>query len=60
MPGVEARDAYDEEIPIYVYTLYTQEQLDEMNKPSIDQRVADLEQQLAAYEVAYMEGVNAA
>ena len=38
VPGVEAKDAWDEKIPIYIYIPYTQEELDEMeaerNKPT--------------------------
>lgn len=62
--GVEARAAWDEEIPIQIYVPYTQEQLDaieaEKNKPTQEQRIAALEAQLAAYEAAYAEGVNEA
>ena len=64
VPGVEAKDAWDEEIPIHIYILYTQEELDAMeaekNKPTTEQRIAALEEQLAAYEAAYAEGVNEA
>jgi hypothetical protein len=64
VPGVEAKDAWDEEIPIQIYVLYTQEELDAMeaekNKPTTEQRIAALEAQLAAYEAAYTEGVNEA
>ena len=45
--GVEAQAAWDEEIPIQIYVPYTQEELDRMeaerNKPSTDERVAQLE-----------------
>lgn len=62
--GVEAKDAWDETIPIYIYILYTEEELAEIeaekNKPTIDQRVTDIEQQLLSYEAAYLEGVNEA
>lgn len=64
VPGVEAKDAWDEKIPIYIYIPYTEEELaaieEEKNKPSIDDRVTTIEQQLASYEAAYMEGVNEA
>lgn len=64
VPGVEAKDAWDEKIPIYIYIPYTEEELaaieEEKNKPSIDDRVTTIEQQLASYESAYMEGVNEA
>lgn len=64
VPGVEAKDAWDEEIPIQIYIPYTQEELDAMeaekNKPTTEQRITALETQLAAYEAAYTEGVNEA
>ncbi len=64
VPGVEAKEAWDEEIPIQIYVPYTQEELDRMeeekNKPTQEQRIAALEAQLAAYEAAYTEGVNEA
>ena len=47
--GVEAQEAWDEEIPIYIYTPYTQEELDEMNKPSDAERIKQIEQALAAF-----------
>ena len=47
VPGVEAQPAWDEEIPIQIYHLYTQEELDRMeeekNKPSQEYRIAQLE-----------------
>lgn len=47
VPGVEAKPAWDEEIPIQIYHLYTQEELDKMeeerNKPSQEDRIARLE-----------------
>lgn len=47
VPGVEAKHAWDEEIPIQIYHLYTQEELDKMeeerNKPSQEDRIAQLE-----------------
>ena len=49
VPGVEARDAWDEEIAIQVYTPYTQEELDRMeaerNKPTTGERLAALEEE---------------
>lgn len=49
VPGVEARDAWDEEIAIQVYTPYTQEELDRMeaerNKPTTEERLAALEEE---------------
>lgn len=62
VPGVEAKEAWDEKIPIYIYIPYTDEELaaieEEKNKPSIDDRVSTIEKQLASYEAAYMEGVQ--
>lgn len=47
VPSVEAQPAWDEEIPIQIYHLYTQEELDRMeeekNKPSQEDRIAQLE-----------------
>lgn len=64
VPGIMAQKAWVEEVPIRVYIPYTQEELDaieaEKNKPTDEQRIAALEQQLAAYEAAYREGVNEA
>lgn len=55
IPGVEAREAWDEEIPIHIYVLYTQEELDAMeaekNKPTAEQRIAALEEELAAAKI---------
>lgn len=49
--GIEAKDAWDEEIQIYVYTPYTQEELDdieaEKNMPSMEERLAQLEEENA-------------
>ena len=49
VPGVEAQAAWDEEIPIQIYVRYTQEELDRMeaerNKPTTEERVAQLEEQ---------------
>ena len=64
VPGVEAQDAWDEEIPIQIYHPYTQEELEaieaEKNKPTQEERIAALEAQLASYEAAYALGVNEA
>jgi len=64
VPGVAAQEAWEEEIPIYIYIPYTQAELDaieaEKNKPSLEEEVASLKAQLAAYEAAYREGVNEA
>lgn len=47
VPGVEAKAAWDEEIPIQIYVTYTQEELDrieaERNNPTTEQRVELLE-----------------
>ena len=49
VPGVEAKAAWDEDIPIHIYVPYTQEELDRMeaerNKPTTDERIAQLEAQ---------------
>ena len=47
VPGVEAKAAWDEDIPIQIYVLYTQEELDRMeaerNKPTDTERISQLE-----------------
>lgn len=47
VPGVEAKDAWDEEIPIQIYHPYTEEELaqreEEASRPSMESRVAALE-----------------
>ena len=49
VPGVEARDAWDEEIAIQIYTPYTAEELAQMeadrNKPTKEERLAALEEE---------------
>ena len=54
VPGVEAKEAWDEEIQIQIYVPYTQEQLDRMeeerNKPTQEERITALEQALTAIE----------
>lgn len=49
VPGVQAREAYDEEITIQIYVPYTQEELDRMeaerNKPTTEERIQQLEAQ---------------
>ena len=49
VPGVEAREAWDEEIAIQIYTPYTQEELDRMeadrNRPTTEDRLAALEEE---------------
>ena len=49
VPGVQSREAWDEEIEIQIYHPYTQEELDaieaERNKPTQDERIAALEAQ---------------
>lgn len=50
VPGVQAQEAWDEEIPIHVYIPYTPEELaameEERNKPTPDERLAALEEAL--------------
>ena len=49
--GVEAVEAWDEEIPISIYIPYTQEELDaieaEKNKPTTEERLEQLEKENA-------------
>lgn len=49
VPGAFAQDAWDEEIPIYVYIPYTQEELAAMeaerNRPTMEERIVQLESQ---------------
>lgn len=49
VPGVEAKAAWNEEIPIQIYIPYTQEELDRMeaerNKPTMEDRLAALEEE---------------
>lgn len=51
VPGVEAHDAWDEEIPIQIYVPYTHEELDRMeeekNKPTQEERIVALEEENA-------------
>lgn len=50
VPGVEAQEAWDEEIPIQIYHPYTPEELEaieaERNKPTYDERLAAMEEQI--------------
>ena len=54
VPGMEARDAWDEEIAIQIYTPYTAEELAQMeaerNRPTTEARLRAVEETLAAYE----------
>lgn len=47
IPGVEAKAAWEEEIPIQIYHPYTREELDEREeetqKTTIEERLADME-----------------
>lgn len=49
IPGVQAQEAWDEEIPIRIYVPYTQEELDRMeeerDKPTMEDRLAALEEE---------------
>lgn len=55
VPGVEAQEAWEEEIPIHVYIPYTQAELDaieaEKNKPTDEERIAALEEELLAAKI---------
>lgn len=48
-PGVEAKPAWDEDIPIQIYVPYTQEELERMeaerSKPTMEDRLATLEEE---------------
>ena len=48
VPGVQAQEAWEEEIPIYIYIPYTQAELDaieaEKNRPSEEERLRQLEE----------------
>lgn len=50
VPGVQAKEAWDKEIPIQIYVPYTQAELDaieaEKNKPTQVERIIALEEQL--------------
>lgn len=50
VPGVEAQEAWDEEIQIQIYHPYTPEELEaieaERNKPTYDERLAAMEEQI--------------
>lgn len=51
VPGVEAREAWDEEETYWLYVPYTEEELAQMaadrNRPSAEERVKELEEALA-------------
>lgn len=55
VPGVEAVEAWTEQVPYMKYVLYTPEELEQMeadkNKPTDDERIAALEEQLAAAKI---------
>ena len=42
-PGVEAAEAYDEDVPYQVYIPYTQEELDAMNVPEEPEGPSEIE-----------------
>lgn len=49
VPGVEAKEEWDEEIPFYRYILYTDEELAEMEanrKPTTEEQIAELREAL--------------
>lgn len=58
-PGVQAKDAWDEEIPIQIYVPYTKEELErieeENGRPTQEARITALEKQLKAFETAYFQ-----
>lgn len=55
VPGVEAVEAWTEQVPYMKYVLYTPEELEQMeadkNKPTDADRIAALEEQLAAAKI---------
>lgn len=54
VPGVAGSPAWDEEITYYIYNEYTEEELAEMEaskKPSAEERIKELEEQLAAAKI---------
>lgn len=55
VPGVQAQAAWDEEVPICIYIPYTQAELDaieaEKNKPTQEERIAQLEEELKAAKI---------
>ena len=55
VPGVEAVEAWTEQVPYAKYILYTPEELEQMeadkNKPTDTERIAALEEQLAAAKI---------
>lgn len=57
--GVQAQEAWDEEIPIQIYVPYTQEELDrieeEKNKPTQEERIRQLEEQNAMLTECLLE-----
>ena len=44
VPGVEAAEAWDEYESIWRYVPYTEEELAQMNQPTVEQRVSELEE----------------
>lgn len=49
VPGVEAKEAWDEKISVYRYVLYTEEELAEREankEPTLTERIAELEEAL--------------
>lgn len=59
VPGVQAQEAWDEEIPIQIYVPYTQEELDrieeEKNKPTQEECIRQLEEQNAMLTECLLE-----
>ena len=60
VPGIPARPAWDEKVPIKIYHEYTKKEFDDMNKPTTDERLTALEGKAAQWETAYIQGVNEA
>lgn len=59
-PGVQAKEAWTEEVPYLLYEPYTPEELKEMEtakKPTVEERLEEIENHLSAI-MAYLETLN--
>lgn len=52
VPAQEAQEPWDEYIDILRYIEYTQEELDAMNEPTLEDKIAELEQKITRMETA--------
>lgn len=46
VPGIQAKEAWDEFIDILRYIEYTPEELEKLKQPSAEERIAELEEQI--------------